>query len=303
METNDNAFYLEEINNLAKNDKDLLVKMSEEMYHEQITDMVNLALKKHTVRIFLLAGPSSSGKTTTSLLLKKELKRRNKKCITVSLDDFFLDREQTPLLPNGNYDYENITAIDLKLFNKFINDLFENNKAYMPKYDFLTGKKELNKTLIECDDNTYIIIEGLHALNPMLLDQPQEKLFKIYICVLSNFCFSDKLLLNYTDLRLMRRCIRDYYTRGRTIDETINGWQEVRDGEELYIDPFKNTVDYKVDSTHMYEPLVYAYDLKDKLEKSTLAKAKELANILSKCEKLNKNVIPKNSLLNEFIQQ
>ena len=101
----------------------------------------------------------------------------------------------------------------------------------------------------------------------------------------------------------MRRCIRDFYTRGRTIDETINGWQEVRDGEELYIDPFKNTVDYKVDSTHMYEPLVYAYDLKEKLEQSTLAKAQELANILSKCEKLNKNIIPNSSLLNEFIQQ
>ena len=119
METNDNAFYLEEVNNLAKSDKNLLIKMSEEMYHEQIIDMVDLALEKHSVRIFLLAGPSSSGKTTTSLLLKKELKRRNKKCITVSLDDFFLDRDQTPLLPNGNYDYENITAIDLKLFNEF----------------------------------------------------------------------------------------------------------------------------------------------------------------------------------------
>ncbi len=303
METNDNAFYLEEVNNLAKSDKNLLIKMSEEMYHEQIIDMVDLALEKHSVRIFLLAGPSSSGKTTTSLLLKKELKRRNKKCITVSLDDFFLDRDQTPLLPNGNYDYENITAIDLKLFNEFISDLFEKHIGYMPTYNFIEGRKNKEKTPIECDDDTYIIIEGLHALNPMLLDQPQEKLFKIYICVLSNFCFDDKLLLNYTDLRLMRRCIRDYYTRGRTIDETISGWQEVRDGEELYIDPFKNTVDYKVDSTHMYEPLVYAFDLKDKLEKSTLPKAKELANILSKCGTLNKNLIPKDSLLNEFIQQ
>ena len=113
--------------------------------------------------------------------------------------------------------------------------------------------------------------------------------------------YKDDIILNYTDLRLMRRCIRDYHTRGRTIENTFDTWQDVRDGEQLYIDPFKNSVDYKIDSTHMYEPLIYSYTLSPILAKSDYPKAKQLLNILSKCEKLNKKVIPKNSLLNEFI--
>lgn len=304
MNTNTtNAFFLEEINNLSSLDANLLVTMGEEMYHEQIKTLVEQVLENNKIKIILLAGPSSSGKTTTSLLISKGLEEHNKKSLTVSLDDFFLDREHTPLLPNGNYDYENITAIDLKLFNDFINDLLTKKKAQMPLYDFVTGKKNKTKTLVEYDDETYIIIEGLHALNPIIINQPKETLFKVYICALSDFNYNNSCLISFTDLRLMRRCIRDYYTRGRTIDQTILGWDEVRDGERKYIDPFKNDADFFIDSTHIYEPLIFAFDLQDKLNSSTLQKAKSLAQMLAHCQKLSKSFIPNTSLLNEFFKK
>ena len=280
MTNENNTFFLDEVNNLAKLDKNLLISMSEEMYHQQIEDLVEELIKKETARIVLIAGPSSSGKTTTSLLISKYLENINKKAIIVSLDDFFLDREKTPLLPNGKYDFENITALDLDCFNNFIDDLFTKNKAQMPVFNFLTGKREQKLKDVEIDDNTFIIIEGLHALNPILINKTQEKLFKVYICVLSNFNYGERLEIDYTNLRLMRRFIRDYHTRGRSIQKTLETWQEVLNGEKLYIDPYKNDVDFNVDSTHMYEPLMYATYLKPLLEKSNFQISKDLCKML-----------------------
>lgn len=303
MNTNkNNAFFLNEINEMSKLDKNLLVQMSEEMYHSQITELGDMITKNSDIKIILLAGPSSSGKTTTSLLISKELEKSGKKCLTVSLDDFFLDREQTPLLPNGNYDYENVTAIDLELFNEFIDKLLNEKKAYMPSYNFITGKKERQKLLVECDNETYVIIEGLHALNPVIINQPKNTQFKVYLCPISDFVLGDDIVLSYNALRLLRRCIRDLNTRGRTIEETLDGWEEVCDGEKKYIDPYKNTANYSIDSTHMYEPLIYATELLPKLESCNKETAKQLVLALSNCEKLDKNIIPKNSLLNEFVK-
>ena len=141
----------------------------------------------------------------------------------------------------------------------------------------------------------------MHALNPTLLNQPKERLYKIYICVQSNFNIGDNVEINFTDLRLMRRFNRDYYTRGRTLEGTLESWQEVLDGEKLYIDPYKNEADYSVDSTLMYEPLLFANYLKPLLAKSNEPKIKEVEKMLQNCSTLNKDIIPSNSLLNEFI--
>lgn len=295
-----NTFYLDEINNLAQTDKALLVSMSEEMYHNQIKELVADALAK-PVKIFLVAGPSSSGKTTTSSLITQELKNNNKSALTISLDDFFFDRERTPRLPNGKFDFENITAIDLEYFNEFINDLTTTHHGKMPIFDFVEGRRKPDLVDVTIDDNTYLIIEGLHALNPTLLNIPRENLYKIYICVQSNFNIGDNLEIDYTNLRLMRRFNRDYYTRGRTLEGTLESWQEVLDGEKLYIDPYKNDVDYNVDSTLMYEPLLFANYLMPLLQKSNLPKIKEIMLMLKNCSTLTKDIIPSNSLLNEFI--
>lgn len=295
-----NIFYLDEVNNLAQLDKNLLVSMSEEMYHNQINELVEDALSK-PVKILLVAGPSSSGKTTTSNLITKALQSKNKKSLTISLDDFFYNREKTPRLPNGKYDFENITAIDLDYFNEFINDLFATNHAKMPIFDFVEGRRKPDLVDVSIDENTYLIIEGLHALNPTLLNIPRENLYKIYICVQSNFNLGDNLEIDYTNLRLMRRFNRDYYTRGRTLEGTLDSWEEVLTGEKLYIDPYKDDADYNIDSTLMYEPLLFANYLKPLLKKSNLPKIKEIDVMLNHCATLTKDVIPSNSLLNEFI--
>lgn len=304
MQITNNIFFVDEINNLAKNDKNLLISMSEEMYHDQIEDLVNQIIARKNIKILLIAGPSSSGKTTTSKLVMKTLKQHKIKSVCVSLDDFFLDREKTPLLPNGNYDYENVTAIDLDCFNNFIDDLFKNNCAHMPHYNFLTGKREQKLSEIKIDNKTIVIVEGLHALNPTIIknDSYKDRLFKLYLCALSNFNYNDSQLIDNKQLRLMRRLIRDYYTRGRTIEETIVGWQEVLDGEEKYIDPYKDEADFFIDSTHIYEPLLYANYLLPLLKNTNLSLAKSLEEKLEKCDKLNKNIIPKNSLIKEFIK-
>ena len=295
-----NIFYLDEVNNLAKTDKELLVRMSEEMYSNQINELVEDALTK-PVKILLVAGPSSSGKTTTSNLITKTLQSKNKKSLTISLDDFFYNREKTPRLPNGKYDFENITAIDLDYFNEFINDLFTTNHAKMQIFDFVEGRRKPELVDVSIDENTYLIIEGLHALNPTLLNIPRENLYKIYICVQSNFNLGDNLEIDYTNLRLMRRFNRDYYTRGRTLEGTLDSWDEVLIGEKLYIDPYKDEADYNIDSTLMYEPLLFANYLKPLLKKSDLPKIKEVEKMLENCSILSKDIIPSNSLLNEFI--
>ena len=272
--------------------------MGEEMYHSQINNAVDDIIKKNA-KIILLAGPSSSGKTTTSNLLKKKLNSKNIKCLSVSLDDFFLDREKTPLLPNGNYDYENITALDLEYFNVFVNDLYQKGVGLMPKYNFVTGKREEKYSKVKIDANTAVIIEGLHALNPTLLETNQI-VYRVYICPTSNFDLNEKRIFDYTELRLLRRMLRDYLNRGRSIEKTLAGWQEVLDGEKLYIDPYKHLADSTIDSTHLYEPLVYANHLLPLLKNSEMEQ--ELKQKLGVFEKINKKYVPKDSLLNEFVK-
>mgnify|MGYP003294600477 CR=1 FL=1 len=139
-----NIFYLNEINELSKNDTKLLVNMAEEMYHNQIIEVTNDILKKDGVKFIMLAGPSSSGKTTTSKLISKELEKNGKKSIYISLDDFFFNRDQTPKLENGNLDFEGIRSIDTKFFNECMHNFKKNNKAYLPTYNFIKGKRENN---------------------------------------------------------------------------------------------------------------------------------------------------------------
>ncbi len=293
---NTNTFFIEEINNLAQNDKELLVSMGEEMYHDQIDTLAKDIIEKQA-KIILVAGPSSSGKTTTSNLIGKRIEANGLKCLSVSLDDFFLNRANTPLLPNGNYDYENITALDLPYFNQFINELYTQGYSLMPTYNFITGSRESKMKKVSIDDKTVVIIEGLHALNPTLLNKT-DGIYRVYICPTSNFDYNNKTLFNFVQLRLLRRMLRDYLSRGRTIEKTIEGWQEVLDGEKKYIDPYKHLANFVVDSTHLYEPLIYSKYLTPLLKNSDTEK--EIKEKLQNITKLDKKYIPKDSLLNEF---
>lgn len=291
------------INLTALKSAESLVFEAETNYKNQIHRLVRRFLKNENHKVILLSGPSSSGKTTTSKFIRNELQEKGIHSIVISLDDFFKNRENTPRLPDGSYDFETIYALDLDYFNVFLNDLLKNNKAKMPSFDFFTGTRKSEYVDIEIDDNSVVIFEGIHALNPLLIkDNHSDEIFKVYVCVNTNFLYNDKVLIPAKDLRLMRRMIRDYNSRGYSIAATLSMWPNVLAGEEKYIKPFKEEADFVIDSTHFYEPLLYAEYLSGLLEKTeNNSKATEILKMLSKCNKIKKISIPSQSLLWEFI--
>lgn len=297
------TFTLEKLNELATTNPTLLIKDAEDLYHKQINDVVNDITKKDEYKIILLAGPSSSGKTTTSNLIRAGLKANDYDSLVISLDDFFLDRDRTPLLPNGDYDYENIKALDLDYLNQFVDDLFATGTALMPEYDFVTGSRKKEYKQITMKDNTMIIFEGIHALNPILFKKHNDSMYRIYICVNTNFDYNDELLIPAQKVRLMRRLIRDINHRGASLDDTYKMWPNVLAGEDLYIKPYKNTADFLINSTHAYEPMMYADMLLPLLKQNNNEISRLLASMLEKCEKLTPTMLPQNSLLHEFLDK
>lgn len=297
------TFTLEKLNELATTNPTLLIKDAEDLYHKQINDVVNDITQKDEYKIILLAGPSSSGKTTTSNLIRAGLKANDYDSLVISLDDFFLDRDRTPLLPNGDYDYENIKALDLDYLNQFVDDLFATGTALMPEYDFVTGSRKKEYKQITMKDNTMIIFEGIHALNPILFKKHNDSMYRIYICVNTNFDYNDELLIPAQKVRLMRRLIRDINHRGASLDDTYKMWPNVLAGEDLYIKPYKNTADFLINSTHAYEPMMYADMLLPLLKQNNNEISHLLASMLEKCEKLTPTMLPQNSLLHEFLDK
>ena len=296
------VFDLSKVNFLAEENLDKLIKDSEDIYKKQMDDIANEIVDNGQYKVILMAGPSSSGKTTSSNLIRDRLANHGYKSIVVSLDDFFLNRDNTPLLPNGDYDYENVLALDLDYLNKFIDDIFDKGEADMPQFDFLTGNRKSEYIKIKTDEKTILILEGIHALNPIAFKKHRDNMYKIYICLNTNFMIEDDLVIPAQKLRLMRRMIRDFYTRGSTIENTLKMWPNVLAGEDLYIKPYKNTANYLIDSTHAYEPLLYAYALLPILKNAQKAPlTEELIKMLEDCVKVNPIVIPDDSLLHEFV--
>lgn len=295
-----NSFDLSLINREAKENLTELIETSEYLYRSQVRHIVKEIVELKT-RIILLAGPSSAGKTTTSHLIRESLKAQGIDSLVVSLDDFFKNREDTPRLPDGSLDFESINAIDLDYLNVFVTDLLEKREAKMPEFDFLTGRRKEQLKDVKINEHTAVIFEGIHALNPTLIKNHEEDIYKIYICVNSNFFIGKEIVIPAKRLRQMRRLIRDFYTRGHSLSKTFEIWGNVVRGEDKFIKPYKTTANYILDSTHMYEPLIYASYLAPLLENMEEPEAKELFSMLNKCGKLKKDIIPKDSLLNEFV--
>lgn len=297
------TFNLEKINKYSSYNLFNLILVSERRYTEQIKEVAKkIEQSENQIKIILLAGPSAAGKTTTSNLLRLQLAQKKMSSIVISLDNFFVDREKTPKQENGEYDFECLEALDLEYLNKFIDDLLTKRAAKMPVFNFVKGRREEEYHDVVLEENTIVIFEGIHALNPKLVRSHQDKMFKIYICLNTNFVVDDKVFIPAKDLRLMRRLNRDYLTRGASAKATLGMWANVCAGEEKYIKPFKSTADYVVDSTHAYEPLLYANYLKPLLEiEQDNEKAKELYDMLNYCNQLNNDFVPPSSLLWEFL--
>lgn len=265
-----------------------------------------IAKDKNNIKIVLLTGPSSSGKTTTSRKLSLYLKALGLNPQPLSLDDYFLNRVDTPLDENGKPDYESIRAIDIKLFNNQLESLLKGKKVIAPTFDFIDGVKIYNKPL-QLGEKDILVIEGLHTLNEELTKNiPKEKKFKIYISPLSFLNLDDDNRISQTEIRLLRRMVRDYRTRGYGPAHTLNTWGSVRLGEEKYIFPYQDEADiifntflaYELGVLKVYaEPLLYSVPQDDPKYDTAIRLLKLLRFVLP----ISSEDIPKLSILREFI--
>lgn len=265
-----------------------------------------IAKHKDKIKVVLLSGPSSSGKTTTSKKLALYLKTLGLKPHPLSLDDYFLSREKTPLDEDGKPDYEGIKAIDVKLFNKQMEKLLKGVEVVTPTYDFIEGKKNFNRPL-KLEENDILIVEGLHALNEAISkDIPKENKYKIYISPLIYLNIDDDNRISLTDIRLLRRMIRDSRTRGHNPSKTLSSWQDVRKGEEKYVFPYQDDADVIFNTFLVYElsalksfvePLLYSIPPEDPEYHTAI----RLLEILKLVLPIPSNDIPKLSILREFI--
>ena len=262
--------------------------------------------RKDKTKIILLAGPSSSGKTTTSRKLSMFLECFGMHPKALSMDDYFVDRKDNPKDENGEYDFECLEAVDLKLFDKQVSELLKGEEVTIPTFNFIHGEKEFkNKMKLEQDD--ILIIEGIHALDPKILTNiSREKKYKIYISPLTEINLDNHNRIATTDNRLLRRIVRDNRTRNYSVEHTLSIWNKVRKGEELYIFPYQDEADATINSAAMYEmgvlktyaePLLYAVDTKS----PCYEEAKRLLKILRLLLPVPSDSIPEDAVLREFI--
>ena len=229
-----------------------IIRIVEALHEKKIGQIADI-IKQENKRIILIAAPSSSGKTSFATRLCIHLKVNNLNPVSISLDNYFVDRDKTPLDEFGKLDYESINAINLERFNKDLKDLLEGKKVQLPRYNFITGKSEAGE-ILQIEKNQPIILEGIHGLNPVLTASiPDDEKFKIYLSALTQLNLDDHNRIPTTDLRLIRRIVRDNQFRGHTAEMTIMGWPSVRRGEEKNIFPYQEEADVMFNTACVYE--------------------------------------------------
>lgn len=279
-----------------------LIEQSEDAYHSLISEAVEDIIAK-SVKIVLLSGPSSAGKTTSSYLIKKKLIEKGFSSFVVSLDDFLLAEDDLPIDENGKKDYETLNSLDINQIEKSLKDIIYHGKAIVPVFDFLAGKPSTRFVEKDLGPNAVVIVEGIHALNPTLVNGYDEKYFyRIYVHCNSNFTYNNNVLLEARKLRLLRRIIRDSKFRNCTPITTITRWDEICVGEDLFTRPYKQTANFLINSSHPYELAVYKNFIKGLLKDLTNNfVAQELVSKLKYSRSIAEKLVPSTSLLREFI--
>ena len=280
-------------------------------FHErkftQIADAIVRANLENGTRTVLISGPSSSGKTTSSKRLSVQLGVLGLKPVMISLDDYFVDRDKTPLDENGEYDYEALEAIDLKLFNEHLKRLMEGEQVEIPRYDFITGRRQWHEAPLQLDDRSILIIEGIHGLNPRLTPAiPRHQKFLIYISCFTSVAMDNLSRIATTDNRLLRRLIRDNRTRGHNALATLSRWPSVRRGEEKHIFPYQENADAMLNSSLFYEIAVlrpYAEQILREVPDTVpeYNEAQRLLQLLDNFTPMPDDEIAPTSILREFI--
>lgn len=300
--------FASDLNKLVINDKiESLVNVNETYYNNQLNKCAKDIIANN-MNIVMLAGPSSSGKTTTAKKLAIQLAVLGKDAYVISTDDYFVDRNKTPLDENGNKDFESIDAIDLHSLNEDLLDLLEGKEVILPSFNFIKGIRTLSNKKIKMKDNTILIIEGIHALNPKLTDYiPEKNKYKIYVSVLTGINIDSTNRISSTETRLIRRIVRDNKYRGYDTLETLKSWDKVKLGEQKYIFPYQNRADFYVDSSLIYEYNAlkkYAIECFKQVSKNSkyYYMVDRLENILSYFVEIeNTKIIDDHSILREFI--
>ena len=297
-----------DFNNAVDTDHSIdLINISEALQEKKIAHIADEIAKRKGVKLILLAGPSSSGKTTTCKRLSIQLIANGLRPLQISLDDYFVDREQSPRDEKGDYDFESIHALNLKLINEQFNALFNGEEVELPRYDFPTGKSVKSGNKLKMEDNNVLVVEGIHALNPELTAQiPEELKYRVYVSALTTILLDDHNYISTTDNRLLRRIIRDYKYRGVDARETIRRWPSVRAGENKWIFPFQENADVMFNSAMLFELAVIKQQAEPLLEQvpencPEYSEAYRLLKFLKYIKPIPNTDIPPTSLLREFL--
>ena len=291
---------------LNGNEKELIL-LAEALHEKKISDIADKIVNKNDVKVVLIAGPSSSGKTTFAKRLGLQLRLNGLKPVTISVDNYFVERTETPLDENGNYNFECLEALDVELLNHDMNQLLSGQTVELPEFDFMNGRRLYKGDNLRIGTQDVLILEGIHSLNPkMSYALSDEDKYKIYISPLNQLMIGSEDKISTLDSRLIRRIVRDNRTRGHDIERTLSMWQSVRQGEERYIFPYEDNADVMFNSGLLYEysvlkkhiePLLMAVE-ETSPDYSDVLRLNELTD---RFLPLEETVVPLNSILREFI--
>lgn len=284
-----------------------LINVSEALQEKKISQIADQITTHPEVRVVLIAGPSSSGKTTFCKRLSIQLLANGIRPVQISLDDYFVDREKTPKDADGDWDYESIHALDINLINLQLSALFRGEEVELPKYDFLSGRSGMSGKRLRLTDRQVLLVEGIHALNPELTAQiPKQQKFHVYISALTSILLDDHNYIPTTDNRLLRRIIRDHKYRGVSAQETIRRWPSVRAGETKWVFPFQENADVMFNTAMLYELAVIqeqAIPLLEQVPENCVeySEAYRLRKFLSYITPIPSRALPPTSLVREFL--
>lgn len=298
-----------DLNNIVRNNgANHLIHVSEALHEKKYAEIAEqIHERRDTVRMVLLAGPSSSGKTTSCRRLSVQLSVLGFDVQQISLDDYFVCRERTPKLPNGEYDFESVNALDIPLLNEHLLRLFKGERVEIPTFDFIKGDPYFSGKTLQMKPESILLVEGIHALNPVLTAQiPEELKFKVYVSALTQIAIDDQSIIHSSDNRLIRRIVRDNNYRGWDAYNTLHRWEEVQRGEQLHIFPYQENADVMFNSALLYELgvlRVFAEPLLKQVPQNCeeYAEAQRLLNFVELIDPIDQKFIPPTSIMREFL--
>lgn len=295
---------VEDINERVYRDPDLFVEECEKDYLSQI-DKISEEIVSGTKKVIFLAGPSASGKTTTAHILKDCIEKHGKHAMVVSLDDFYRGQGNVPVLEDGTEDYESVYALNIEMINRCMDELYLYGTSQFPIFDFSKNAPSDKKRTVTTGADSILIVEGIHALNPVMHNNLYgDNILKIYVSVNTQFTHRERVIYTPRTARYVRRLIRDYNFRGQPIERTAEMWENVCNGEEKYIRPFKDSADMWIDSTIVYEACVFhhfLYSVLDENKYEYIPEIQKLYDLFDYFDDIDERKIPEKSLLREFI--